>query len=121
MKKREKVAHYVTDGIECIEAMKVISTPEEFQGYLRLTALKYLWRLGKKDASVKEAKKALDYITWLHAELSTGTTDLPLHKYTKSKHSDERVLAARDGTKVDRDILENDVNYLVQETARRYK
>lgn len=67
---RDPVDHYMRGGLECIDAMKAISTPEEFRGYLRLTALKYLWRLGEKDCPAKEAKKAKDYITWLYNELA---------------------------------------------------
>ena len=66
---RDPVSHYMTGGYECIDVMKAISTPEEYRGYLRLTAFKYLWRLGKKDLPAKEAKKALDFVSWLHAEL----------------------------------------------------
>ena len=66
---RDPVEHYQGDGIECIDAMRAISTHEQFVGYLRLTALKYLWRLGKKDLPSKEAKKAGDYVRWLHEEL----------------------------------------------------
>lgn len=67
---RDPVPHYQRGGLECIDAMRAISTPEEFRGYLKLTAFKYLWRLGEKDLPVKEAKKAKDYITWLHEELA---------------------------------------------------
>ena len=67
---RDPVSHYQRGGLECIDAMRAISTPEEFRGYLKLTAFKYLWRLGEKDLPVKEAKKAKDYITWLHEELA---------------------------------------------------
>ena len=56
--------HYKGD-IECIDALRAALTPEEFQGYLKGTAIAYLWRLGKKDAPEQEAKKALWYVTWL--------------------------------------------------------
>ncbi len=69
MSERDPVDHYMRGGLECIDAMRAISTPEEFRGYLKLTAFKYLWRLGQKDLPEKEAKKAKDYITWLHEEL----------------------------------------------------
>ena len=57
-------AHYKGD-VECIDALRAALTPEEFQGYLKGTAMAYLWRLGKKDAPEQEAKKALWYVTWL--------------------------------------------------------
>ena len=66
---RVPVEHYMRGGMECIDALKAISTKEEFTGHLRLNAIKYLWRLGEKDDPAREVKKALDYVTWLHDEL----------------------------------------------------
>ena len=74
---RDPVKHYMRGGIECITAMRAISTPEEFRGYLRLTAFKYLWRLGEKDLPAREAKKARDYITWLESELAVELVEEP--------------------------------------------
>lgn len=47
---------------ECIKVMKEWSTPEEYDGFLRLTIIKYLNRLGKKDDSVQELEKAEFYL-----------------------------------------------------------
>ena len=41
-------SHYQVGGIETIDYMRAKSTPEEFEGYLRLSALKYLSRVGHK-------------------------------------------------------------------------
>jgi hypothetical protein len=60
--------HYKIGGIEAIEYMKAKSTPEEFRGYLRLTALKYLSRAGHKDETVQEYKKAEWFINRLVKE-----------------------------------------------------
>ena len=68
---RTPVEHYMRGGIECIDAMKAISTPEEFQAFCRLTAFKYLWRLGEKDNPAYEAKKASDYLMWLQQSLES--------------------------------------------------
>jgi len=67
---RTPVQHYMRGGIECIDAMKAISTPAEFQAFCRLTAFKYLWRLGEKDNPAWEAKKANDYTRWLEQSLA---------------------------------------------------
>lgn len=40
--------HYTPDAIECIDALAVVLTPDEFRGFLRGTILKYQWRLGRK-------------------------------------------------------------------------
>ena len=61
--------HYKIGGIETIDYMKAKSTPEEFKGHLRLTALKYLSRYGKKDNELQELKKAKWYLNRLIQEL----------------------------------------------------
>ena len=61
--------HYKTGGIETIDFMKAKSTKEEFLGHLRLTALKYLSRFGKKDNELQELKKAKWYLDRLISEL----------------------------------------------------
>ena len=55
--------HYKVGGIETIDYMRAKATPEEFEGYLRLSALKYLSRVGHKHgdhdaARAEEYKKA---------------------------------------------------------------
>ena len=57
--------HYQIAAIEPIEIMQMYLTPEQFQGYLRGNALKYLLRVGHKDESKKEIDKAFQYIKWL--------------------------------------------------------
>ena len=61
--------HYRAGGIECIEAMKALASIEEYQGFLRLNAIKYLWRLGRKDDPVQELRKAAWYIDQLCLDL----------------------------------------------------
>lgn len=64
-------AHYTRGRVECIEAMRAASTPEQFQGHLRLTALKYLWRYDQKGAPLEDLKKARWYLDRLIGELSS--------------------------------------------------
>jgi hypothetical protein len=45
--------------------MEAKSTPEEFTGHLRLTALKYLSRTGYKDDALQDLKKAQWYVNKL--------------------------------------------------------
>lgn len=61
--------HYKIGGIETIDYMKAKSTPEEFRGHLRLTALKYLSRYGKKDDELQELLKCHWYLDRLIQEL----------------------------------------------------
>ncbi len=66
--------HYKVGGIETIDYMRAKSTPEEFEGYLRLSALKYLSRVGHKHgdhdaARAEEYRKALWFIERLVQEV----------------------------------------------------
>ena len=54
-------------GIECIQAIEAALTPEEFEGYLKGNALKYLWRAGKKGEKSADHQKANWYISRLIA------------------------------------------------------
>ncbi len=36
--------HYTQGGIECIEAIRAALTPEEFRGFCKGNAIKYVWR-----------------------------------------------------------------------------
>jgi len=67
-------SHYNTGGIECVEAQEAALTHEEMQGYLKATAIKYLWRMGKKGPALTDAKKAQWFINRLVALLGTRVT-----------------------------------------------
>jgi hypothetical protein len=56
-----KASHYNVGGIECIDVMEAISTKEEFCGFLKLNAFKYLYRSNFKGKSVQDLKKGLYY------------------------------------------------------------
>lgn len=49
--------HYQSEtGIECIEAIRAALTPEEYRGYLKGNAIKYIWRERKKGGNESMAK-----------------------------------------------------------------
>jgi hypothetical protein len=54
--------HYNQGDIECIDALEACSTKEEFLGWLRLTAIKYLWRAQEKGEQIQDLEKAKWYI-----------------------------------------------------------
>ena len=54
--------HYNTGNIECIEAIKASMSPEEFKGYLKGNALKYLWRYSYKGKPKQDLEKAKWYL-----------------------------------------------------------
>lgn len=49
-------AHYTAGDIECIDAIQAALTPEEFRGYLKGNALKYVWRERHKGGTESIAK-----------------------------------------------------------------
>jgi hypothetical protein len=58
-------SHYTAGGIECIDAIKAALTEEEFRGYCKGNALKYIWREKHKggDESMKKAEWHLNKLT----------------------------------------------------------
>jgi hypothetical protein len=54
--------HYKVGGIEAIDYVKAKLSPEEYRGYLRGNALKYLSRAGHKDDTTQDYKKAQWFI-----------------------------------------------------------
>lgn len=60
-------SHYVlADGSDSMDALEKILGPEEFKGFLRGNAIKYLIRY-KLKGGIKDLKKAMDYIARLEA------------------------------------------------------
>jgi len=61
--------HYTAGGIETIDYMRAKASPEEFRGYLRLNALKYLSRAGLKGDAVEDLRKCAWYVNRLIEEM----------------------------------------------------
>ena len=61
-------AHYTQGGIECIEAIKASMTAQQFLGYLKGNAVKYLWRFQFK-GGVEDLRKARWYLNRLIREV----------------------------------------------------
>lgn len=64
----KKPDHYQSNSdvdIECIEAIKAALTPEEFRGYCKGAAFKYIWRERKKgqEQSLRKAQEYLELLT----------------------------------------------------------
>lgn len=56
--------HYRQGDIECIDAIKAQLTPEEFRGYCKGNAAKYLWRCEHKGGK-QDIEKSAWYISKL--------------------------------------------------------
>ena len=71
-----KPDHYNTGRVECIEAIEASMSPEEFKGYLKGNAMKYLWRCTYKDNCVQDLKKCLWYTTRLKEYIDRESDEL---------------------------------------------
>ena len=63
--------HYELEGLE-LEAKDIIRSVLGKEGYISWchgTALKYLFRAGKKEDELKDYKKAKEYISWIIKEM----------------------------------------------------
>ena len=55
--------HYtIRDGIECIEYIKQVLTPEQFKGYCHGNVIKYQHRHGYKGNPIEDMEKAEWYL-----------------------------------------------------------
>lgn len=65
----EHPAHYKKNGTECIDWIKEAMTEDEFRGYLKGNALKYIWRYENKGKPVEDLMKARWYLEQLAEEM----------------------------------------------------
>jgi len=77
--------HYKDGEIECIDAMESCATKEQFIGYLRLNAMKYLWRFGKKGDPREQINKAQWYLKRLTETLDKSNVE-PYHYENGDKY-----------------------------------
>ena len=63
--------HYKLEGIEleCKDIIKSVLGKEGYKNWCHGTALKYLFRAGKKEDELKDFKKAKEYISWIIKEM----------------------------------------------------
>ena len=66
----EQPDHYNKGAIEAIEAIKASMPEQEFNGYLKGNALKYLWRYDYKGKPVEDLRKCRWYIDRLIKEIN---------------------------------------------------
>jgi hypothetical protein len=63
--------HYNKGAIEAIEAIKASMPENEFRGYLKGNALKYLWRYDYKGKPIEDLRKCKWYIDRLIEEVNS--------------------------------------------------
>ena len=61
--------HYKKGSIECIDAIESALTFEEFKGYCKAAAIKYVWRADHKEANIHDLDKAIWYLTRLRNKM----------------------------------------------------
>lgn len=55
-------SHYTFGKYECLDVMRDVFTPEEFQAYCKLNAFKYIWRANHKGNPQEDLAKAAFYL-----------------------------------------------------------
>ena len=70
-------AHYQSDnGIECIDAIRAALGLDGFVAHCRGCAIKYAFRMGKKDQAEQELRKAAWYLTRAADEIREAGAEL---------------------------------------------
>ena len=83
-------SHYNSGDISCMDAIIAAYGIEEAKIWVKITAFKYLWRLGKKDEALQEIGKAKWYLNKLaELENTTKKENFETTKRTKSLLTDE--------------------------------
>ena len=55
-------SHYASGAVECIDAIQASMTTEQFVGYCKGNAMKYLWRFDQKGNAKQDLEKAAWYL-----------------------------------------------------------
>lgn len=78
--------HYTRYGLETIDALAGTMSPDEFNGFLKGNAIKYLTRAGAKDSLVQDLQKVCWYSMFLYLK-NGGTVDelLKTTEYMESR------------------------------------
>ena len=76
---KEEINHPACYGgdttYECIKVLEAWLPAEQYKGFLRGNALKYLCRVGKKDEALQELKKASWYLNKLIEKESYNSSE----------------------------------------------
>lgn len=73
--KADPIEHHYDGAVQPIELMQAQMTFEEFIGFLKGNIIKYVSRLGKKDAPEQEVMKIVRYTHWLLKAVQGQTID----------------------------------------------
>ncbi len=93
MARDPKSGYYDVGGIETLDIIRAKLTDEEYRGYLKGNAIKYLCRLSFKGSPERDAEKVANYAQWLADEMVPGTpteTDSSSQETTFQEPADTR-------------------------------
>ena len=65
-------SHYQLDGMEAIDIIKAVLTPEEYRGYLKGNTLKYIFREPFKGNRKQDVSKAQWHLERYHGMLTVN-------------------------------------------------
>ena len=65
MSRDPKASYYDAGGIEVLDVIRAKLTDEEYRGYLKGNAIKYLLREAWKGSPERDREKAANYTQWL--------------------------------------------------------
>ena len=64
--------HYLSNEVECIDAIRGMLGPEGFDDYCKGQVLKYIWRAGLKGDRITDLQKAKFYLLFALGEDPRG-------------------------------------------------
>lgn len=70
-----KPLHYTVNGVEAIDVLRAKLTPEEFRGFCKGNALKYLMRANYKGHEEQDIAKAVFYLKEIDDASTTDRVD----------------------------------------------
>ena len=76
MSRDKKSTYYDAGGIEVQDVIRAKLTPQEYRGFLKGNAIKYLTRASFKGDEARDLEKAANYARWLTEEVESQ--ELPL-------------------------------------------
>lgn len=68
--------HYASGSLECKDWIRAMLTVEEYRGWLKGNALKYIWRYEDKGKPIQDISKARKYLEFLIDDLEREQTDI---------------------------------------------
>lgn len=89
-------SHYKAGGFEVIDIIKAYLTPEEYRGFVKGNAIKYLLRLNNKGNPGQDAGKAAKNAEWLAESYKDKPENVLGGVETLTQYTDAQALKYRE-------------------------